>query len=209
MRLSEEVVKTLLYEPQFAQQKLFFRRVRIPPLLAIYWNTIFINHASRRVLSHYVDDPQLSIDQAYVAMQKLQRMQELAKPAGLPSEDIQFMHDTLNLVRLARHYFLLPQDADFKTELRKARATYKKTYPKSLRPRYRIKLDLKASEFSPRTLSLGLKLFLRRQRGYRLVDRLILLRLLSIGYWFVRRATPKMIPKFARKSAMGVDAVFR
>jgi hypothetical protein len=47
LQLSEEVIKNLLYEPQFAQQKLFFRRVRIPPLLAIYWNTIFINHTPR------------------------------------------------------------------------------------------------------------------------------------------------------------------
>jgi hypothetical protein len=209
LQLSEEVIKKLLYEPQFAQQKLFFRRVRIPPLLAVFWNTLFINHAARRVLQHYVKDPQQSIDQATVAMQKLTRMQQLAEQSGLPADDIEFMHDTLNLVRLARRYFLLPKDDEFESELRTTRAAYKKKYPKSLRPRYRIKLDLGTSEFSPRTLSLGLKIFLRQQRGYRLVDRLILLRLLAIGYWLVRRAAPKMIPKFARKSAMGVDAVFR
>lgn len=209
LQLSEEVIKHLLYEPQFAQQKLFFRRVRIPPLLAIYWNTLFINHAAQRVLQHYVKDPQQSIDQATRAMQQLKRMQQLAEQSGLPANDIEFMHDTLNLVRLARHYFLLPYDEAFQPELRNTRSAYKKKYPKSLRPRYRIKLDLSASEFSPRTLSLGLKVFLRKQRGYRLVDRLILLRLLAIGYWLVRRATPKMIPKFARKSAMGVDAIFR
>lgn len=210
MQLSESVVKTLLYEPQFAQQKLFFRRVRIPPLLAIYWNTVFINPSVGRVMRHYVKDPQQSSDLARVAMQKLKRMQQLAEQSGLPAEDVEFMHDSLNLVRLARRYFLIPQDSStLESALRNARKHYKKKYPKSLRPRYRIKLDFSAQKLSPSAITIGLRLFMRKQRGYRIIDHLILLRLLSIGYWLARRAHPRMIPKFARKSAMGVDVIFR
>jgi len=32
---------------------------------------------------------------------------------------------------------------------------------------------------------------------------------LSLAYRTVKRRRPKMIPKFARKSAMGIDAIFR
>src|SRR5690606_39023633 len=48
MRHAETVVKDLHYIPDFARQKLFFRRVRIPPLLHVYWDCLFINHAVRK-----------------------------------------------------------------------------------------------------------------------------------------------------------------
>jgi len=51
--------------------------------------------------------------------------------------------------------------------------------------------------------------FVRRKPGYRVIDRILSLHLLGLGYRVVRKARPKLIPKFARKSAMGINAIFR
>jgi hypothetical protein len=53
------------------------------------------------------------------------------------------------------------------------------------------------------------KYLLRDQPGYRFIDRIIGLRLLSFSYRVLKRTRPKMIPGFARKSAMGIDAIFK
>ena len=50
---------------------------------------------------------------------------------------------------------------------------------------------------------------LRRRRGYRIIDRLITLNLLSMIYRLIAWKRPQWIPGFAKESAMGVDVVFR
>jgi hypothetical protein len=50
---------------------------------------------------------------------------------------------------------------------------------------------------------------MRRKRGYRFIDRILTLHVLSMIYRVIARRRPNWIPKFARESAMGVDAVFR
>jgi hypothetical protein len=50
---------------------------------------------------------------------------------------------------------------------------------------------------------------MRRQRGYRVVDRLVVLSGLSLIYRLIAARKPHWIPGFASKSAMGVDVVFK
>jgi hypothetical protein len=50
---------------------------------------------------------------------------------------------------------------------------------------------------------------LRTKRGYRLVDYLITIHLLGAFYRLLVWINPKVIPKFARKQAMGIGAIFR
>ena len=53
------------------------------------------------------------------------------------------------------------------------------------------------------------RVVLRSKPGYRLLDRLVFLHLLSLGYVLLHRAQPKILPKFARKNAMGLGTVFK
>ena len=94
--------------------------------------------------------------------------------------------------------------------LREAKRDYKAKYPKhGPRARYRVKLDFAPLLLQPRYLRWGLKLLFRRKRGYRWVDRIITLHLLSLIYRVISRKRPHWVPEFARESAMGVDVVFR
>lgn len=209
LRLSEEVVKELLYLPDFARQRFYFRRVRIPPLIGVYWHHIFVAHSLKKIVSHAVYDGEASIRSARAAMAKIKRMRTLALMCHLPEEDIEFMEYTLGIVALAREYFFRPYDDEMRARLETAKKKYKRRYPKGSRYRYTVKLDFKPFKLNRRYLGFFKAHLLRNQPGYRFIDKIIGLRLLSIVYFALKRTRPRMVPKIARKSAMGLDAIFK
>lgn len=210
LRLADECVRELLYIEEYARQKLFFRRVRIPPLLQVYWGNIFINHGLRRLLRHFVRDADAALRSARRCLDNLERMRPLAVRVGVPVEDIDYMRDTFAILALAREYCFAEDAPDIEARLRAAKADYKARYAKrGLRPRYRIKLDFRPIWFNPRHLGWALRFLLRRQRGYRVVDRLVILSALSLVYRLLASRRPHWIPGFASRSAMGVEVVFK
>jgi hypothetical protein len=210
LRLSDECIRELLYVEEFARQTLFFRRVRIPPLLQVYWGNIFINHSLRKVLRYFVRDADAAVRSALRCLDNLEQMMPLAQRAGVPVADIEYMRDTFRLLALSREYYFVDGDDTIETRIREAKTAYKAKYLKrGLRPRYRVKIDLKPLLLSPRYLGWAVQFLMRRQRGYRVVDRLIILNALSLIYRVIAARRPYWIPGFAQNSAMGVDVVFR
>lgn len=209
LRLSEEVVKELLYLPEFARQKMYFRRVRVPPLIGVYWHNIFIADAIKRMMNHFVDDGECCIRSGQVAMEKIRRMKGLAEKCGLPVHDIEFMEATFSILALAREYFFRPFDESIEQRLLDAKKAYKKKYPRGTRYRYAIRLSFSPFRMRARHISWFTKYLLRDQPAYRFIDRIIGLRLLSWTYLILKRTRPKLFPKFARKSAMGIDTIFK
>lgn len=208
-RLSDEVIKELLYIEEFARQKLFFRRVRIPPLIGVYWNTIFISHSLRKIIRYFITDPETCVRSGYSAFGKIKKMKQLAGQLNLPVDDIVFMKRTFKVLTLARQYFFYPYDESISKRLKKEKKKYKKAYPNGTRPRYAIRLDFKPFRLQRRFLHWGVTLLLRRRRGYRLIDHVFTIHLLSFIYRIVRSTRTRLIPKFARKRAMGIDTIFR
>lgn len=210
LRLADECVRELLYVEEFARQKLFFRRVRIPPMLQVYWGNIFVSHSLRKLLRHFVRDADAALRSARRCMDNLDRMPGLARRAGVPEEDIHYMRDTFHLLALSREYYFADDAPDIEARLQEAKTAYKARYAKrGLRPRYRVKMDFKPLLLNPRHLGWAVRFLMRRQRGYRVVDRLVVLGALSLIYRFIAARRPHWIPGFASKSAMGVDVVFR
>ncbi|WP_193210479.1 hypothetical protein [Luteolibacter marinus] len=209
LRHAETVVKELHYIGGFASQKLFFRRVRIPPLLHVYWDCLFINHAVRKVLRHFVADPERALREGEAAYALFPRMIELARSADLPVADIEHWRDFCHLVRLARRYYFLPFDPDLVERIRTSKKAYKKAWPAATRQRYRIKVSFEPFKVKRQTLGWISSLFLRRQRGYRVIDHILTLNLLGLVFRLFRPGKSKAVPKFLRKSAMGVEALFR
>ena len=209
LKLNDEVIKELLYISEVAEKKLFFRRVRVPPLLTVYWNTIFINDSARKVLRHLVNSPKESVRTGFKALKKIVIMRSLAEELGLPAEDLQFMADTYRILAHARAYYFLAESEKSKHKIRKAKKKYKKTYPQKSRPRYRIKIDYSPFPVNIRHLGILLRLSLRTKRGYRIVDYLFTIHLLGLFYRLLVKVNPKSIPAFARKHAMGIGTIFR
>ena len=209
LRLSDEVIRELYYHEEFARQKLFFRRVRIPPLIGVYWNTIFVNHSLKRVLRYFVKDTESCIRTGHQALEKIKRMEVLASKLQLPADDIRFMYDTFSLLYLARIYYYLPFDSEIKDRLKAAKNEYKRKYPRGARYRFSVQLNFTPFRIKRTFLNWSLALLLRRQRGYRLIDQVFTIHLLSFIYRLVRNRRAKWVPEFARKSALGVDTVFK
>jgi hypothetical protein len=209
LRLDDEVIKELLYIREVAERKIFFRRVRIPPLLTVYWNNIFINDSVRKILQHLVENHEGSIQEGYNALEKIKRMKTLAEELGLSAEDIQFMNDTFYIIALARSYYFLPDNEETVTTLKKAKKKYKVLYPKKDHPRYRIKTNYKPFPLRIASLALLSRFCLRNKRGYRIIDHLFTLHLLGVIYRLFVFINPEKIPAFVRKQAMGIGTIFR
>lgn len=209
LRLSDTVIHKLLYVEEFAGQKLFFRRVRIPPLAHVYWDALFINHAVRKVMRNFVRDPERALRDGEAAAELFPRMIDLARDASLPVSDIEHMRDAFAVMLLARRYYLLPFDEELATRIRCAKKRYKQRWPSNTRQRYRIKISFEPFKVKRRTIAWVAGLLLRKQRGYRWVDRVFTLHLLGFLYQIFRHRNPKAVPKTLRKSAMGIDVLFK
>ena len=209
LRHADTAIRELLYIGEFARQKLFFRRVRIPPLLHVYWDSLFINHGVRKAMRHLAGDGRESLASGREAAALFPRMLELAREAGLPEDDVAHMRDVFHLLLLARRYYFEPYDEELAGEIRAAKKQYKRDWPPTARQRYRIKLSFAPFPLRSRTLSLVARLLLRRRRGYRWIDRIVLLHLAGPAYRLFRSSKPGALPKFARKSAMGIDTLFK
>ena len=89
---ADTVIRELLYIGEFAEQKLFFRRVRIPPLLHVYWDSLFINHGGAQGdAALRAGAPSARCESGETAAALFPRMIELATRAGLPVDDIEHM----------------------------------------------------------------------------------------------------------------------
>ena len=209
LRHADTVILELLYIEEFARQKLFFRRVRVPPMLHMYWDCIFINHGVRKIVSHFMTDPERALRAGQAAAQLFPRMIELARIAELPADDIEHMRDAFGMILLARKYYFLPFDEALVDEIRVAKKLYKTRWPKEIRQRYRVKVSFAPFKLKRRTLAWGIRLMSRKKRGYRLIDHLFTLNLLGYIYRIFRTRAPQALPKFMRESAMGVDVLFK
>jgi hypothetical protein len=209
LRHADTVILELLYIEEFARQKLFFRRVRIPPMLHMYWDCIFINHGVRKIVAHFMTDPERALRAGEAAAAWFPRMIELAKEAELPVDDIEHMRDAFGLILLARRYYLLPFDESMAETIRVTKKHYKQRWPKEIRQRYRVKVSFEPFKLKRRTIAWMVSLMVRKKRGYRLIDHVFTLGLLSYVYRIFRTRAPQALPKFMRESAMGVDVLFK
>ncbi|MGE9266797.1 MAG: hypothetical protein ACQKBY_01770 [Verrucomicrobiales bacterium] len=207
---ADHVMTQLYYIPEFARLKLFFRRVRIPPLLHLYWDSLFIHSPIRKLLRHFVTDHEAAIREGVGAMRRFPRMIELAEELAWPVEDVECMRDTCGLIALAREYYFSDFDEEIVERIEVAKKAYKKAWPREKRARYRIKTDFAPPKLKRRTVAWASRLLLRDKRAYRpVMDHFFTLNVLSFLYRLFRNRSQDALPKFVRKSAMGIDSLFR
>ncbi len=209
LRHSDTLIHELLYIEEFARQKLFFRRVRVPPMLHMYWDCIFINHGVRKIVSHFITDPERTLRAGEAAAELFPRMIQLAGEAGLPVDDIEHMRDAFGMILLARRYYFLPFDETMAEQIQVAKKRYKQRWPKEIRQRYRVKVSFEPFKLKRRTIAWAVRLMVRKKRGYRLFDHFFTLSLLGYVYRIFRARAPQALPAFMRESAMGVDVLFK
>jgi hypothetical protein len=133
----------------------------------------------------------------------------VARDAALPVDDIEHMHDFFQLILLARRYYFLPFDESLAARIRTEKEAYKQRWPKEIRQRYRIRISFKPFPVKRRVLAIAAIVLLRRKRGYRWLDRMVILPWSGLAFRVLRQRDPSAMPKLLRKSAMGVETLFK
>lgn len=205
LRLSDEVIKELLYMEPFASQKRFFRRLRLPTILSVFWDNILITHSMRKLLSCLLPDGEATVAQGYRALEKIDDMMEIAATNGLPVEDLQFQRDTFEILAVAREYYFGRFEPGIVDRLERLKRRYKATHPR----RYGVRLDFTPVRFRRYQLRWAIALLIRDKRGYRLLDRLFTIHVLSRLYPLIQRFDRGVVPEFAQRQAMGFDHLFK
>ena len=205
LMLSSEVVTRLLYIEEFATKKVYFRRLRIPPLLAVFWDHVIINHSMRQVMRCFVSDGEAAVRTGHEAMNQLERMITLAEELDLRPENIVFMRDSFRILALAREYYFREFTPELAQRLQEARDVYRARHAH----RYSIHLDFKPVPIKTARLRFYLKILFREQRGYRLIDRVFTIHILSWLYPVMKRMGVNFLPAFSQKQAMGIDSLFK
>ena len=205
LELAEFVIKKLLYVSELAEKKLFFRRLRLPPQLFVFWDRIIIDHSMKKLLANLVTDRERALREGQEGLEKLRQMITLAKEHGIPKKGLKFQLATFEILAAARTYFFSSYSQQIADNLEQLKATYKKKFKRN----YSIVLNFEPAPIGKRQMSLLLKLLLRSQSNYRIIDQIVILRVLAWGYPLISRISRRYAPKFASRQAMGIDVIFR
>lgn len=205
LRLSDEVICKLLYMRELGEKKLFFRRLRLPPQLIVFWDRILVSQTARAVLRCLVEDHQACLEEARAGLAALRRMRRLAGIHGLPQKGLAFQEATFALLAEAREYFFGCDPDGALARIHRRSMFYRKRF----RRHYAVDVTAGPPVRWQRALRWGLQLLLRRQRGYRMVDQVFTLRLVSWFYPLLKRWQRRAIPAFAEEQAMGLDVLFK
>jgi hypothetical protein len=207
LMLSDDVIRDLLYIREFAMRPLFFRRLRVPPLIFPYWDRIVISPIFRHMFRSMVADHVGCLTEAKIALQKLDAMRHLARRSGIPDQGLDLQYDTFAILVLVRAYFFADpsESAAIGAWLLSRRNAYRRKW----RPRYALKFNFgPSSKYWVHFFWLK-RALIRNHPAYRLLDNVITLRLLALIYPLLGRWRQRLVPKFARKQAMGIDSLFK
>ncbi|MBD3420877.1 MAG: hypothetical protein GF398_12225 [Chitinivibrionales bacterium] len=205
LKLSDLVIKELWYMPSFSHKQLYFRRIRVPTLIWVFWDTIIINHMVRKIMRRFVHDPRETIDQGYRALEKIEDMRLCAGELGIRDDSLEFMYDTCEILALAREYFLGTYSVSMQHKIDAAVRKYRRKYRRGFNIEY---------DFSPvhirKTISKFIfSICLRNQPAYRMIDKYGLIKLTGWVYPLMKKWQMGNMPEFTRKQAMGIHIFFK
>jgi hypothetical protein len=153
----------------------------------------------------FVTDGEQAIRQGQAALIKIRTMRAMALELGLPAADLEFQYDTFEILATVREFYFGANPASAVRRLLELKARYQARHAQ----RYAVKVDVTHAGIPHRRLKLLLRVLLRRQRGYRMLDRLVLIRLLSWLGPLLRLHQTRALPSIARRQAMGLHTVLR
>jgi len=106
LSLSDDVFESVWYFRDIANKRLFFRKIRVPPLLWIFWDTVLVNGFIISFLKSFVSDRHKLAKEGILSLSKLDRMLEIAGSLSIPGHGVDFMHDFFHALVEHRNYLL-------------------------------------------------------------------------------------------------------
>ena len=204
LRHSDAVIQDLLYVRELAQRQLYFRRLRLPPQLFVYWDRILVDPMIKKVLRCLVRDHEAALGQGRRALDQLREMIAIADANQIPTRGLKLQMATFEIIAAAREYYF-GNDQQAAEQLRQLKTTYKKRFKRN----YSVIINLDKARVHRVPLRWILPLMLRERSRYRMIDQVLTIRMLGLFYPIARRFRHRIGPKFARKQAMGLDTLLK
>jgi hypothetical protein len=205
LKLADEVIDEGLYIREFATHAVYFRRVRIPPLVWVFWNNVTITGLVGLLHRYLVRDKPAAIAEGYRSVEKIQEMTNLAAQLGIDTEGLTFQHDTFTILARLREVLLGVESAVTRSELVDLIAAYRQRYTDG----YRFD-DAPSTCGEPgRSVVVLFQILLRSQQQYRRSDHVLLNRYVSRGKAYLVRRQQSKLPRFINKQGMTADVLLR
>lgn len=205
LRCSDRVILDLLYVRELAERQLYFRRLRLPPQLFVFWDRILIDGTIAKVLECLVKDPEAAIEQGREAIKQLHRMLEMAEEHGIPHKGLKLQLATFEILAVAREYFFLEDKQEAIERLTELKRQYRKQFKRN----YSVTLNVGNHRAHRIPWRLVVAILIRDRGKYRLLDRVVTIQLLGMLYPLANRFRDRIGPRFASQQAMGLDALLK
>jgi hypothetical protein len=205
IQLYDKLIDQIWYFAPFARQSLWFRRLRVPPLLWIFWDTVLVNRALRLVFRTFMDNSKEVRINDKLLRSDIRQLHTLTKKLSKNPEQLILAADTFELLYALRRFYL--GKAGQKRE--KKVCTRLKKYHHKHPNGFLVECDF--SPFRIRWITTGLffGIILRNQSRYRLLDRFLLIPLTGWMFPLVKRWQRHRIPDLAERQAVGLEVFFR
>lgn len=198
-RTSHHSVRRLFYVRDFALKRLFFRRVRIPPLMGITWDTVWVHPLLGRIFGFFIEDRHRLIRETWEAVSDLEDLIE-ALEEGPAKEDVKALQHLAVAIGLGREHILGLGDEKGMLRL------------KSWKGREGDGYDIRLFDSNlPHSFDLQkwFSLLVRQDANYRWFDQIVTLRLVGWCFPLVYFFKKKHIPRELRDQAMGIESLFK
>lgn len=204
LKLSNEVIEELLYDPQFAKQEIYFNKLRVPPTLHVFWDNVTVSNAIIAIYDAFVVKKKQSVLKAFKALKKIKKMAKLNYSLDLPY-NFDFHYDTYKIIAYFRKliYFRYNKK-DTLDLLNKMIQYYRKKYP------YGYQFTIHLKKFKNKfLLKLLLKIIIRKNKSYRIIDRFLFNRFSSKILLLFYKLLRKNFPEFLGNQAMPVSTFLK
>ncbi|MBD1400846.1 hypothetical protein [Pelovirga terrestris] len=205
VEIFDRLVDRLWYFAPFARRQIWFRRLRVPPLLWIFWDTILVNQPLRLMFRAYLDSPAEIRNDDREERELIRRLRLLIKQLSVEQADLTLGGDSLRLLYSLRRFYLGNAGKKRIIKISARIERYRNKHPQGF---------IVESDYSPfriRWITAGalFALLMRSESDYRIIDRALLIRLTGLVFPLLRRFQHQRIPELAERQAGGLDLFFR
>jgi hypothetical protein len=205
LKLSDLLIKKIWYIPEFSNNVLYFRRLRIPPMMWIFWDTIIINPIVRRLIRKYTVNKKAMVEEASELLACIIMMKSLAMELGIPSKSIDFQYETFKLILSIREYYLGEFTDVLYENIQSAISHYNKHYSDGLSVTMG---DLK-NKVQKKMIDLCFDLIVRKRPEYRMMEKKVFTVILLTIKPLIKYLTKKKMPPIASERAMGFETLLK
>jgi len=205
IKMFDSLIDHLWYFAPFAQRSIWFRRLRVPPLLWIFWDTVLVNRALRLVLNAFQENGKELWQRDKEQRVVLRQLKKLVAELEVEREELTMAVDTFSLVIVLRRFYLGKAGKKREKKIKIKLRNYRQKHPNG----FAVECDFAPFHIRWITTGLFFGIFMRRKPGYRLFDRFLLIPLTGWMFPLIKRWHRHRIPEVAERQAAGVEMFFR